>query len=65
MKQISTQIRYLWSKDPLKLIEFINVLPFKVEWKGSYAINGTHYISFVVPDEALELKKDIISGSLD
>lgn len=46
----STRLRYISSKDPASLVEFVQALSFKLEIKGSaqYA-NGHWFLWVIVP----------------
>lgn len=48
----NTRLRYVFSKDPEALVEWLNAIPFKVEIKGNpVVVKNKFYLFFVLPDD--------------
>lgn len=63
MGKDSTQLRYVKSKDLDTIVEWVNLLPYKVEVKGSaFFANGKFYLTYVSPNS---LRTEPISEDLD
>lgn len=61
---LSTQLRYVSSKDVDKLIIWVNKLPYKIEIKGQPILkNNKFYLFYVLPEN--QLAKEILGGDLD
>jgi hypothetical protein len=61
---IPTLLRFVFSKDPEAIINWINGLPYKVELKGNPLIHGNKfYVFYILPEH--ELVKEIPGGDLD
>lgn len=56
----NTRLRFISSKDALKVVGYCNNLPYKIEIKGNPVLNGkTWFLWFIIPDEivkGIELK---------
>lgn len=59
-----TQLRYVKSKDPDRIIEYVSMLlPYKIEIKGSPVFaQNKWFLWYNLPDE---LCKEVFSGDLD
>lgn len=59
----TTRLRYVYSKDVEKLVQFCSELSFKIEIKGAPVFQGGKwFLFFILPEnEAIEFK----SGSIE
>ena len=64
MKQTITRLRYVRSKNPDSILEYVNkLLGYKIEIKGNpIFVKGKWYVWFVLPEE---LVKELPHGDLD
>jgi hypothetical protein len=61
---INTRLRFIASKDPTKLVEYCNSLPYKIEIKGNPVFNSKKfYLFFILPDTID--KEEIVWGDID
>lgn len=60
----STRLRWVASKDPDKVILYVNSLPYKIEIKGGIIFaKNKFYLSFVLPENPN--MKELTFGDLD
>lgn len=60
---VSTKLRYIASKSPERLVEYVNTIPYKIEIKGNAIfVKNKWFLWFNLPDH---LEKEIASGDLD
>lgn len=52
----NTRLRYVRSKDPDKIVEFINALGFKVEIKGNVLFAKNKFYLWFIPQDPKDLK---------
>ena len=62
----STQLRYVFSKNPDKIVEWVNNLPFKIEVKsGPIVSGGKFYLFFILAERLEKPNTPFLGGNLD
>jgi len=60
----STRLRWIASKDPDRVIMYVNSLPYKIEIKGGmFFAKNKYHLSFVLPENPN--LKELVFGDLD
>lgn len=62
-KPRTTRLRYVASRDPNRLVEFLNSIGFRVQIYGSPQWNGKKWFLWFVPPD--EIGIDIVPQDLD
>jgi len=64
MKSETTKLRYVSSKDPEKIVDYVNIgISYKIEIKGNPTYSkGKWYLWFNLPEETM---KELPFGNLD